>query len=76
MKIKEICSEHGNDFTAIMICEYCGNEEKNTSGYHDNFYHTKVIPGMYCKKCGKNRAGYNEIKRCRKDLRNFLKDVL
>lgn len=57
MKIKEIITEHGNDFTADLICEHCAYVQKLTSGYHDNFYHTQVVPGMHCKACGKNRAG-------------------
>lgn len=57
MKIKQITSEHRNDFTAVMECEHCAAEEKLTTGYHDNYYHTKVIPGMYCGTCGYNRAG-------------------
>lgn len=60
MKIKEITSEHGNDFSAIMECEHCGHEGKLTSGYHDQFYHTKVIPAMFCKACGLNREGTAE----------------
>lgn len=57
MKIQDITSESGNDFSAIMVCEHCGVTHKITSGYHDNFYHTKVIPAMTCKLCGLNRAG-------------------
>jgi len=57
MKIKTITYESRNDFHAIMECEHCGAEQKNTSGYHDNYYHTQVIPGMFCKTCGRNRAG-------------------
>lgn len=60
MKIKEIKSESGNDFTAIMVCEYCNREAKLTSGYHDSFYHTKVIPAMRCIECGKDRLGNTE----------------
>lgn len=55
MKIKEITSEHGNDFSAIMVCEHCSYEHKIT--YHDNYYHTKVVPGMFCPKCKLNREG-------------------
>lgn len=62
MKIKEITSEHRNDFSAIMECEHCGETHKLTTGYHDNFYHTQVIPAMKCKACGKNRAGEQETK--------------
>lgn len=61
MKIKKITWEHRNDFYAIMECEHCGNEEELKSGYHDNNYHTNVIPAMKCEKCGKNRSG-NEDK--------------
>lgn len=57
MKIKEITFEMGNDFYAIMECEHCGHEQKNEAGYNDGFYHTRVIPAMDCKKCGKNREG-------------------
>ena len=57
MKIKNILSEHSNDFTAMMECEHCGHERKLTSGYHDNYYHTQVIPNMHCESCGLDRAG-------------------
>jgi hypothetical protein len=57
MKIKEIISESGNDFSAWLECEHCKAEHKITSGYHDNYYHTKVIPGIHCPECGKDRAG-------------------
>lgn len=57
MKIKTILTEHRNDFTAIMQCEHCASEEPNKAGYHDNHYHTRVIPAMHCKSCGLNRAG-------------------
>jgi hypothetical protein len=61
VKIKNIISEHGNDFSADMECEHCGHVGKITTGYHDNFYHTRVIPAMFCGKCRKNRAGTEEI---------------
>ena len=57
MKIKKITSEHGNDFRAEMECEHCGHVGELTTGYHDNFYHTQVIPAMFCQTCGKNRNG-------------------
>jgi len=53
MKIKKIISQSRRDFTAMMICEHCGDEEINSSGYDDDFYHNKVIPKMKCDKCGK-----------------------
>lgn len=57
MRIKEILSQRGNDFTAMMMCEHCGREVKNTSGYHDSFYHNHVIPSIVCAGCKKNRNG-------------------
>lgn len=57
MKTKEVTSEHRNDFSAIMECEHCQSTAKINTGYHDNYYHTKVIPAMICKLCGKNRDG-------------------
>jgi len=57
MKIKEITFEMCNDFFAIMICEHCNSTQKISSGYHDAYYHTCVIPAMTCDSCGKNRDG-------------------
>lgn len=57
MKIKEILGGRGNDFSAMLECEHCGQMQKLTTGYHDNFYHTRVIPAMACPRCRKNRAG-------------------
>jgi hypothetical protein len=53
MKIKKIISQHRRDFSAIMICEHCENEEINKYGYDDDNYHNNVIPSMECKVCGK-----------------------
>ncbi len=57
MRIKEILSEHGRDFTATVECEHCGHTAKLTSGYHDAHYHEHVMPAMRCRNCGKDRAG-------------------
>ena len=57
MKIKEIVSQNRRDFTAIYVCEHCGNEEKG-SGYDDANFHNNVIPNKVCEKCGK-KAGEN-----------------
>jgi hypothetical protein len=57
MKIQKITFELGSDFSAIMECEHCQATQTLISGYHDNYYHTKVIPAMTCKKCGRNRNG-------------------
>lgn len=55
MKIKTIVSQSRRDFTAIYVCEHCGNEEKS-GGYDDGYFHNSVIPKMTCKKCGKTAA--------------------
>ena len=60
MKIKQITFEHRNDFKAIMVCEHCEHVQENRSGYHDNYYHTQVIPGMFCESCGLNRDGLRQ----------------
>lgn len=57
MKIQKITFECGNDFSAIMQCEHCGNTQSNSSGYHDNHYHTQVIPALHCAACGLDRHG-------------------
>lgn len=57
MKIKDITWQLHNDFYALMVCEHCGHEQEIKSGYDDEYYHTRVIPKMVCKKCSKNRDG-------------------
>ena len=54
MKIKKITSQHRRDFSADMKCEFCGHEEKLSSGYDDDFYHQKVIPAQKCGSCGES----------------------
>jgi len=53
MKIKKITSQSRRDFYAIYVCGFCGNEEKG-SGYDDSYFHSHIIPGMVCGKCGKS----------------------
>ena len=57
MRVKEVLSQSRNDFTAMMVCEHCGAEHKNTCGYFDANYFENVIPAMHCPDCGKDRAG-------------------
>lgn len=61
MKIKNIISQYRRDFSAEMICEFCGHEEKDSSGYDDRNYHDNVIPNMKCGKCGKSTISENGI---------------
>ena len=53
MKIKEILSQNRRDFTAILVCENCDEEQHLSSGYDDDNYHRNVIPHMECVSCGK-----------------------
>lgn len=57
MKIDRMISESGNDFSATLVCEHCGSRQELTTGYHDNYYHTRVLPAIACRACGKNREG-------------------
>ncbi len=47
-------SQYRRDFTAEMICEFCGTKDIDKGGYDDNYYHENVIPNMECPKCGKS----------------------
>lgn len=57
MKIQNILSTLGNDFTAKMVCEHCGTTAVLDSGYHDSFYHNYVIPCINCPVCDQNHYG-------------------
>jgi len=52
MKIQRIVNQHRRDFTAIYVCEHCGETEEGY-GYDDQNFHVNVIPAMKCKTCGK-----------------------
>lgn len=51
MRIKKIESQYRRDFTAIYVCEHCGDERRG-SGYDDANFHRNVIPEMVCDVCG------------------------
>ena len=55
MRIKKIISQHRRDYTAVMICEHCNHEQKD-SGYDDANYHQNVIPKIKCDVCGKTAS--------------------
>ena len=61
MKIKEITFQLGNDFHAIMKCEFCDCEKILKSGYNDDFYHHKVIPNQKCPNCDKSTVSGNSL---------------
>ena len=56
MKIKEITSQSRRDFSAVIVCEGCGHEQKLRGGYDDRNYHDNVIPVMKCEVCGESRS--------------------
>ena len=58
MKIKKITYSSGRDFSAVMICEHCENEQEIKTGYDDGNYHNNVIPTMTCLECDRDRSGY------------------
>ncbi len=55
MKIVQIINQNRRDFTATIICEGCGNEERLSSGYDDRNYHDCVVPAIKCSRCGESR---------------------
>jgi ribosomal protein L37AE/L43A len=55
MHIKKITSQHRRDFNAIYVCEHC-DEEREGTGYDDNYFHEVVIPNMTCQQCGKDAS--------------------
>ena len=59
MKIKIITYQDRRDYTAIMECEGCGNEQLDRYGYDDRNYHDNVIPNIKCGKCNKSRNDLN-----------------
>jgi len=65
MKIQEIKSQSRRDFTALMVCEHCKNNQLLEGGYDDDFFHTEVIPNIKCKKCAKT-SGDDYIPRATK----------
>ena len=56
MRIKEKLRQHRRDFWAIYICEHCGHETDEKSGYDDSYFHNNVIPKMECSECGKTAS--------------------
>jgi len=52
MKINYITYQNRRDFTAVYICEYCGETDIKGRGYDDANFHQNVIPKMKCKSCG------------------------
>lgn len=57
MKIQNILSTSGNDFTAKMVCEHCGTTGLMRGGYHDAHFHNHVIPNINCPTCDRNHYG-------------------
>jgi len=51
VKIREIVSQYRRDFTAVYVCERCGEVEEGR-GYDDAHFHQNVIPNKICGNCG------------------------
>jgi hypothetical protein len=52
VKIDRIIRQSRRDFTAMYVCEHCG-EKREGDGYDDANFHENVIPKMKCESCGK-----------------------
>ena len=52
MKIEEITVQHGREFRAIYVCEYCGFWLEAYGRDNENFY-KNVLPNLRCIACGK-----------------------
>ena len=52
MKIESMISQHRRDFTAMFVCEHCGDKVKR-GGYDDANFHERVIPQIKCMACGR-----------------------
>ena len=52
MRIEHIVHQSRRDFTAVYICEHCG-ETQRKGGYDDANFHQNVVPKMECPACGK-----------------------
>lgn len=57
MKIKEKTFQMRNDFSAILICEFCKSEQVLDGGYNDSYYYNNVLPEIHCNQCGKDAHG-------------------
>lgn len=51
MRIKNVTHLDRFDFTAIYVCEKCGNTQEEYR-YNDDNFHKNEIQKMKCKKCG------------------------
>jgi hypothetical protein len=53
MKIKMITSRHGNDFCAILKCEYCGCTQEQRGTSEEKYLNQTAMPAIVCQMCGK-----------------------
>ena len=53
MRILKIVSQYRRDFSAVLVCEHCGNQQDLNGDYDDDNYHRNVIPSILCSSCGK-----------------------
>lgn len=57
MFISKILSQHGRDFTALIVCEHCATHSKLDTGYNDAYYRDHVLPAITCGTCASERLG-------------------
>lgn len=67
MRINEYTNQHRFDFDAILECEHCSYVQPLKNGYDDAYFHTKVLPRVNCKGCGKDRDGFLKGERAKAD---------
>ena len=56
MKLIDVINQHRNDFTGILLCEFCGSNQSVLDGYHDERYMNQVIPAIKCRSCEKRTS--------------------
>ena len=53
MQVYKVIDRLGRDYSADMMCEFCGHHQVDRHGYSDAYYRFRVIPAMVCESCGK-----------------------
>lgn len=57
MRVIELLSKFGRNYSAVLSCEHCGATEQLSTGYADKNYEENVLPAIACQKCHKIRDG-------------------
>ena len=59
MEVVRRFDQNRRDLKIDIVCEFCGNEEKDKSAYDDYHFWANVVPVWECKKCGKSTRSEN-----------------